>query len=796
MHKAGASTRFVFADYELDAASRLLTHRGEPVALAPRALECMIYLIQHADRAVGRDELISAVWARTDINYAVLTQTLWKLRRALNESTDADSRFIRTVPRFGYQWIAPLSAVQAAPADLAATLEPPAAVPAAAPERERPRVRRRYRAFAWGLASALVLAVLIVAATWLRDGLDRPPPPDAGTETGTSANSARDGRRLLVLPVGIDGGEAQDAWVRLGIMDYLATALSGHDRLQVVGSDRVLALLAKTAAFDPADPAGLERLRRDSGVTDIVAPTMSHTDQGWRLVVTVHDLEGTRRVESSAPNPLAAADAVALRLLQLHAPGADDALMSPPRGSELIQRIDAASLAGDYASGIELARNASAEDRSDPRLQLKLAQLHFRSGDLDDAGRVFSALAEPAVEVPAEIRIGATIGLAHIAERQQRYVDAERGYSAAISLLGDRGDPALLAQALSMRGLVNTYLGRPDEGFADFARGRVAFARSGDEVGLAGLDTHTGLAERARGRHQDAADAFDRALEVYDRFGMRDRAATALIGAVGERLALLQIARALALSDRADTLAQEVQSPILKTYLLLVRGESLLADGRLRALASLLDRLGPAADPASPSAIPDLLLLRVGLRLETSPALSAAEIESIRQRIEQPPEPAYGTSLAGAMLRLTDAAVRIGDVALARRLLERLQRVDATDRLRPLALPLVQGQVFALAADPRAAASFRAALAEADRMAYPDAIVTVTSAWAAHLRPGDDRETLTTVAGRLQPYVQTDFRAARAAAALYAALGETRLEAEARTHASRLAHERNPVGER
>jgi len=179
------------------------------------------------------------------------------------------------------------------------------------------------------------------------------------------------------------------------------------------------------------------------------------------------------------------------------------------------------------------------------------------------------------------------------------------------------------------------------------------------------------------------------------------------------------------------------------------------------------------------------------LRLETAPALSAAEIESTWQRVEHPPEPAYGTSIAGAMLRLTDAALRIRDVDLARRLLERLQRVDATDRLRPLALALVQAQVFASTGDARANASFRAALAEADRMAYPDAIVTVASAWAGRLGPADDRETLMTVAGRLQPYVEVDFRAARAAAALYATLGETRLEDEARAKAASLARERN-----
>jgi hypothetical protein len=84
------------------------------------------------------------------------------------------------------------------------------------------------------------------------------------------------------------------------------------------------------------------------------------------------------------------------------------------------------------------------------------------------------------------------------------------------------------------------------------------------------------------------------------------------------------------------------------------------------------------------------------------------------------------------------------------------------------------------------------ATAEADRVAYPDAIVTAAAAWARYLGPASDRETLMTVAGRLQPFVEADYRAARAGASLYAALGETRLENHARSMMAVLARERDP----
>ena len=60
--------RYRFGDYVLDLPKHELLHRGEPVALQARVFECLCCLVEHRDRAVGRDELVQAVFGRPDVS--------------------------------------------------------------------------------------------------------------------------------------------------------------------------------------------------------------------------------------------------------------------------------------------------------------------------------------------------------------------------------------------------------------------------------------------------------------------------------------------------------------------------------------------------------------------------------------------------------------------------------------------------------------------------------------------------------------------------------------------------------
>jgi len=180
--------KYRFGEFELNPATRELTRNGSPVPLRPRSLECLVYLIAHRDRAVGRDELISAVWGRIDTADTVVAQTLLRARKALDD-TGQQQTMIRTVPRFGYRWVAPVQEVaievdpDAAPVEVAPLvdddadldIEPEAEHDAAieTPPPQGTTVKRIPR-LAWPILVVLLLAIGIGIWFFLRS--DKPSP--------------------------------------------------------------------------------------------------------------------------------------------------------------------------------------------------------------------------------------------------------------------------------------------------------------------------------------------------------------------------------------------------------------------------------------------------------------------------------------------------------------------------------------------------------------------------------------------------------------------------------------------
>src|SRR5690606_24332153 len=86
MHTRAMSPACRFGDFVLDRATRELSRGGERIALPAKAFDCVVYLLEHRGRAVGRDELIAAVWGRADVSDSVLSQTVLHARRALDDT--------------------------------------------------------------------------------------------------------------------------------------------------------------------------------------------------------------------------------------------------------------------------------------------------------------------------------------------------------------------------------------------------------------------------------------------------------------------------------------------------------------------------------------------------------------------------------------------------------------------------------------------------------------------------------------------------------------------------------------
>src|SRR5215510_15354275 len=93
---------YEFGPYRLDTAERVLLRGGQPVALAPKAFDVLLVLVESSGHIVEKDELMNRVWANSFVEEGNLKVTVSVLRKALEEG----GQYIETVPRRGYRFVA------------------------------------------------------------------------------------------------------------------------------------------------------------------------------------------------------------------------------------------------------------------------------------------------------------------------------------------------------------------------------------------------------------------------------------------------------------------------------------------------------------------------------------------------------------------------------------------------------------------------------------------------------------------------------------------------------------------
>ena len=86
----------------------LITKEDQQVKIEPRAMEVLVYLAEHADEVVTREQMMESVWAGTFVTDEALTYAVKELRKALGDDAK-DPRFIQTFPKNGYYLVSPVS---------------------------------------------------------------------------------------------------------------------------------------------------------------------------------------------------------------------------------------------------------------------------------------------------------------------------------------------------------------------------------------------------------------------------------------------------------------------------------------------------------------------------------------------------------------------------------------------------------------------------------------------------------------------------------------------------------------
>lgn len=78
---------------------------GVAVDLPSRAFDTLVYLIEHRERSVDKEEIIAAIWGKVIVTDDSLIHAVSVLRRLLGDERQ-HPRYIQTIPRRGYRFVA------------------------------------------------------------------------------------------------------------------------------------------------------------------------------------------------------------------------------------------------------------------------------------------------------------------------------------------------------------------------------------------------------------------------------------------------------------------------------------------------------------------------------------------------------------------------------------------------------------------------------------------------------------------------------------------------------------------
>jgi DNA-binding response OmpR family regulator len=97
-----------FGPYQLDAQRGELRYASRPVEIEPKVFDVLVYLLEHRDRIVTKEELLEHCWAGTFVSEAALTRCLAKVRKVV-EPGPAEAPVIQTRYGRGYRFVAPVT---------------------------------------------------------------------------------------------------------------------------------------------------------------------------------------------------------------------------------------------------------------------------------------------------------------------------------------------------------------------------------------------------------------------------------------------------------------------------------------------------------------------------------------------------------------------------------------------------------------------------------------------------------------------------------------------------------------
>ena len=256
-----------FGAFEFDATANLLRKNGRTTPLEPQPARALALLLTRADEVVSKEDLRRAVWGDdTHVDFdRGLAYCLSQVRAALGDSGD-NPRFIQTLPRRGYRFIAPVHR------DVATQESSSIDAVVNAPEATE-RLASSPRPGSWksagvsqrnvAVAAAVLVAIALSASVWM---------------FARSTNAAPS-RRIVAVSI-FDNETGLSEYDRLvsGLSDVVVTRLTAIDpaRLGVIGNAAVLR--------QPRNIRNLKAVADGVQADYVVLGQLQKADSGFRFI--------------------------------------------------------------------------------------------------------------------------------------------------------------------------------------------------------------------------------------------------------------------------------------------------------------------------------------------------------------------------------------------------------------------------------------------------------------------------------------------------------------------------------
>ncbi|QQS46983.1 MAG: tetratricopeptide repeat protein [Acidobacteriota bacterium] len=228
-------------EIEIDPARNCLRREDEEWTLRQKSLQVLLYLLEHRERLVTKEELIETVWAGVAVTDDALVQIIVELRKTLGDDS-RHPRFIRTIPKIGYHFIGPVERIDSGQLieyeEVTSVQVEIDQVTGSSPGRFLQRLAaipgRHVVLASVGIGLALVLTV-----GWLWSEGER-------TNTDVTVASFPGKKPVAVMYFENRAGDRELDWLREGLADMLIASLSRSQRLTLLSRQQLTTLLNQT----------------------------------------------------------------------------------------------------------------------------------------------------------------------------------------------------------------------------------------------------------------------------------------------------------------------------------------------------------------------------------------------------------------------------------------------------------------------------------------------------------------------------------------------------------------------